>query len=177
MKRALEILVLFFLSVSLCSCPYSSPYNLDQEPGIYVDDALLGSWSTLVKRPNGLMPEPVTVTFSRRNDMEYDIAFSGNLNDLKPYMRIINGTIAGTAFMSAVGSKQFFNIKLNSRVYIAEVILKDGHLSLLPLAEHFTAKLIFSSEALRNSVDFHYKTRVHPTLDEDFCLRDMVKSN
>ena len=177
MKRALEISVLFFLSVSLCSCPYSSPYNLDAEPGIYVEDILLGSWSTLVQRPDGRMPEPVIVTFSKRNDMEYDIVFSGNLNDLKPYMRIPNGAIAGTAFMSVVGGKQFFNIKLNSRIYITEVIFKDNHLSLLPLAEHFTAKLIFSSEALRNSVDFHYKTRVHPILDEEFCLRDMVKLN
>lgn len=177
MKKAFEISVLFFLSVSLCSCPYSSPYNLDQEPGIYVDDALLGSWSAFVQRPNGPLPEPVIVTFSKRNDMEYNIAFFGNISDLKPYMRITNDSIAGTAFMSTVGGKQFFNIKLNSRIYIAEVILKGDHLSLLPLAEHFTAKLIFNSEDLRNSVDFHYKTRVHPILDDEFCLRNMVKLN
>ena len=62
-------------------------------------------------------------------------------------------------------------------IYIAELKLKNNNLSLLPLAEHFTGKMIFSSEALRNSVDFHYKTRVHPILDDDFILRDMVKLN
>ena len=79
--------------------------------------------------------------------------------------------------MSTVSGKQFLNIKINSRIYIAELILKNDKLSLLPLAEHFTGKMIFNSTALRNSVDFHYKTRVHPILDDDFCLRDMIKVN
>ena len=79
--------------------------------------------------------------------------------------------------MSTVGDRQFLNIKINARIYIAELRLKDDRLSLLPLVEHFTSKMIFSSSALRNSVDFHYKTRVHPMVDDDFCLKDMVKSN
>ena len=79
--------------------------------------------------------------------------------------------------MSIVGNNRFLNIKINSRIYIAQVILKDDKLSLLPLAEHFTAKMILNSEALRNSVDFHYKTRIHPILDDEFCLRNMVKIN
>ena len=79
--------------------------------------------------------------------------------------------------MSTVDDRQFFNITINSRIYIAEIILKDNKLSLLPLAEHFTAKMILNSGELRNSVSFHYKTRVHPILDDDFCLRNMAKLN
>lgn len=176
MKKAFEISLLFFLSVLLCSCPYSSPYNLDEEPGIYVEDILLGSWSAMVKRPDS-RESPVILTLTRRTDTEYNIAFSGYLEDIKPFYRITNDSITGTAFMSTVAGKQFFNIKLNSRIYIAELILKNDRLSLLPLSEHFTAKMIFNSTALRNSVDFHYKTRANPTLDDEFCLRDMVKLN
>ena len=79
--------------------------------------------------------------------------------------------------MSLVGDQQFLNININSRVYIAELKLKDDKLSLLPLAESFTAKMIFNSAALRKSVEVHYKTRVHPLLDDDFCLHNMVKQN
>jgi len=177
MKKIFELILLFFLSVSLCSCPYSSAYNLDETPGIYVEEALLGNWSTFVKSPGGRRPEAVTVTLRKRTDTEYDIVFSGYLEDLKPFMRISSDSIAGTAFMSTVGERQFLNIRVNARNYIAEIRLKDGSLSLLPLAENFTSKMIFNSPALRNSVDFHYKTRVHPMLDDDFCLKDMVRFN
>jgi len=33
--------LLFFLSVTLCACPYSSAYYLDETPNIYVEDALV----------------------------------------------------------------------------------------------------------------------------------------
>jgi hypothetical protein len=176
MKKIIEIFLLFLLIVSLCACPYSSPYPLDETPGIYVEDTLLGNWGAFVNKP-GKKAEPVTVSFRKRNDTEYDIAFSGYLEDLKPYMRITADSIAGTAFMSTVGDRQFLNIRINSRTYIAELRFKDGNLSLLPLAENFTSKMIFNSTALRNSVDFHYKSRVRPMLDDDFCLKDMVKFN
>lgn len=175
MKKLFEISLLFFLSVSLCSCPYSSAYNLDETPGIYVEDVLLGNWITYVKKPNSNREEAVYLSLKKKTDMEYEISFSGNLDELKPYKYITSDSLSGTAFMSTVGDRQFFNIKINSRVYIAELCLKDNKLSLLPLAEHFTAKMIFNCQALRNSVDFHYKTRVHPILDDDFCLKGMVK--
>ena len=177
MKKVFEISLLFFLSAFLCACPYSSPYNLDEEPGIYVEDALLGKWMTFVKKPGSNREEPINILLSKKNDTEYNIAFTGSLNNLGNFYISNNDSITGTAFMSTIVGKQFLNIKLNSRVYIAELILKADKLSLLPLAEHFTGKMIFNSAALRNSVDFHYKTRVHPILDDDFCLRDMVKVN
>lgn len=177
MKKLFEISLLFFLSVSLCACPYSSAYYLDEEPGIYVEEALLGNWIAFVKKPNNTREEAVYLNLGRKSDTEYNIAFSGNLDELKPFKYITSDSLAGTAFMSTVDGRQFLNIRINSRVYIAQLTVKDSRLSLLPLAEHFTGKMIFNSMALRNSVDIHYKTRVHPILDDEFCLRDMVKIN
>ncbi len=175
MKKLFEISLLFFLSITLCSCPYSSAYYLDETPGIYVEDALLGDWVTHIKKSNNSREEAVYLQLNKKTDTEYDISFSGNLNDLRPFYRITSDSLKGTAFMSTVGGRQFFNIKINARIYIAECIIKDEKLSLLPLAEHFTAKMIFNSSELRNSVYLHYKTRIHPILDDEFCLRNMVK--
>lgn len=161
----------------LYGCPFSSTHVIDDTPGIYVDDALLGSWATFVKKPVSGKDEPVKLIVSRRSDTEYDIAFTGSLNELKPFRLIERDSITGTAFMSTVSGRQFLNIAVKDKTYIAEVILKNGLLSLLPLSEHFTAKMIMSNADLRNSIYFHYKTRVHALYDEDFCLRDMIKVN
>ena len=177
MKRAFQILPLYFLCISLCSCPYSSAYTLDKEPGIYVEDALLGSWLAFIQKQQGAKQEAITVALSKKNDTEYNISFTGYLDDLKKYNLVTADSINGTASMSTVDGNQFLNIKINARIYIAQLVIKNGNLSLLPLAEHFTGKMIFDCQALRNSVSFHSKTRVHPILDEDFCLRDMVKLN
>ena len=175
MKRLFEISLSFFLSVSLCSCPYSSAYYLDETPNMYVQDELLGNWITYIKKPNNNREEAIYLTLSKKTDTEYNISFTGNIEELRPFRVITSDSLTGTAFMSIVGDNRFLNIKINSRIYIAQLKMKDDKLSLLPLAEHFTAKMIFNSEALRNSVDFHYKTRIHPILDDEFCLRDMVK--
>ncbi|HMK03515.1 MAG TPA: hypothetical protein VK489_04965 [Ferruginibacter sp.] len=177
MKTVFEISLLFILSTTLCSCPYSSAYYLDESPTIYVEDALLGKWATFIKKPGSSREEPVKLIFSKRTDTEYNITFTGYLEDLRPFGLISADSISGTAFMSTVGGYQFLNISINSRVYIAQLKLKEDKLSLLPLLEHFTSKMIRNSTALRNSVEVHYKTRVHPMLDDDFCLRDMVKVN
>jgi len=175
MKKIFEISLLFFLSASLCSCPYSSAYYLDETPAIYVEDALVGKWIAFIKKPNSNREEAVYLTLSKKTDTEYNISFSGNIDELRPYKYITSDSLAGTAFMSTVGDRQFFNININSRVYIAELDFKADKLSLLPLAEHFTGKMIFNSTALRKSVEVHYKTRVRPILDDEFCLRNMVK--
>ncbi len=177
MKKLFEISLLFFLSVSLCSCPYSSAYNLDDNPNIYVEDALIGKWTAYIKKPGSDHEDAIFLNLNKKTDTEYNISFSGDLNELKPYRFITSDSLVGTAFMSTVGDNQFLNIRINSRTYIAQLVFKGNKLSLLPLAEHFTGKMIFNSTALRNSVDIHYKTRVHPILDDEFCLRDMVKIN
>ncbi len=177
MKKLFEISLLFLLSVTLCACPYSSAYNLDEAPTMYVEDVLIGNWLTFVKKPNSNREERVYLNLSKKTDTEYHISFTGNLSQLLPFYRTSSDTLTGIAFMSTVGGNQFLNIRINARTYIAQLILKNEKLSLLPLAEHFTAKMIFNSDALRKSVDFHYKTRIHPVIDDDFCLRDMVKLN
>ncbi len=176
MKTIFTISLLFFLSVLLCSCPYSSPYKLDESPSIYVEDDLLGSWATFVKKPNG-KEEPVKLILTKKNDTEYNIAFTGYLNELKPFKVLVKDSVNGTAFMSTVAGRQFLNITIKGTNYIAELKLKDGMLSLLPLIEHFTSKMIFNNSELRNSIEFHYKTRVHAMYDDDFCLKEMVKVN
>lgn len=175
MKKLIEISLLFILTVSLCSCPYSSAYNLDDVPGIYVEDILLGKWVTFIKDPVSKKEEIVYLSLSKKTDTEYNISFSGKLDAIRRYEPVSSDSLSGSAFMSTIGSRLFFNIRINARIYIAEFIFKDDKISLLPLAEHFTAKMISSSVELRHSIDFHYKTRVHPILDDDLCLRDMMK--
>jgi hypothetical protein len=177
MKNAFRISLLLWLSISLCSCPYSSPYKLDDEPTMYVEDVLLGSWSAVIKKENSLREEPVKLVLSKKNDTEYFISITGDMDELRQFDVMAADSINGTAFMSTVGSNQFLNISIKSQTYIAELRLKDGRLSILPLVEHFTSKLVQNNAALRTCVDFHYKTRVHPMVDEDFCLKDMVKVN
>lgn len=175
MRKLSDILLVLLLPVVLCSCPYSSPYSLDEQPGIYVEEALLGKWTALVSRKGSSRQEVMHMYLGKKTDTEYDIAFSGDLNELRRYVK--SDSLKGTAFMSTVNDRQFLNIRINARIYIAELRFKNDRLSLLPLVEHFTSKMIFSSSALRNSVEVHYKTRVHPMLDEDFCLKDMIKSD
>ncbi len=177
MKTIFTISLFFLLTSLLCSCPYSSPYQLDENPTIYVEDDLLGSWATFVKKPVTGKEEPVKMLLSKKNDTEYNIVFTGMLNELKPFKLVYKDSVSGTAFMSTVAGRQFFNITIRGTNYIAELKLKDGNLSLLPLVEHFTGKLIQNNAELRTCVDFHYRTRVHALYDDDFCLKDMVKVN
>ncbi len=158
-------------------CPYSSTHVLDAAPSIYVEDNLLGSWATFITKPATGKQEPVKLILAKKTDTEYSIAFTGKINELKPFKVIVKDSISGTAFMSTVAGKQFLNITVKENNYIAEIILKDGMLSLLPLSEHFTAKMIMNNTDLRNCVELHYRTRVRPLYDDDFCLREMIKVN
>ncbi|MFM2327629.1 MAG: hypothetical protein RIR31_1831 [Bacteroidota bacterium] len=177
MKIIFTIPLFFSLSILLCSCPYSSPYQLDETANIYVEDDLLGSWATFVKKPASGKEEPVKLILSKKTDTEYNIAFTGKLDELRPFKLLYKDTVSGTAFMSTVAGRQFLNISIKGTNYIAELKLKDDMLSLLPLVEHFTGKMIQNNTELRNSVEFHYKTRVHAMYDDDFCLKEMVKVN
>jgi hypothetical protein len=177
MKQRVYLVLFAAVSIVLYACPFSSTHVIDETPGIYVEEALLGSWAIFVKKPASGKEEPVKLIVSKKSETEYNLTFTGSLNELKPYRVIEKDSINGTAFMSTVSGRQFLNIMVRDKKYIAEVILKNGLLSLLPLSEHFTAKMIMSNADLRNSIYFHYKTRVHPLYDDEFCLRDMIKVN
>jgi hypothetical protein len=114
---------------------------------------------------------------SKKSDTEYSIAFTGQLDELKPFKLVSKDSVNGSAFMSTVAGKQFLNITIKGTNYIAELKLNDNKLSLLPLAEHFTSKMVQNNSELRNCLEFHYKTRVHPIYDDDFCLYEMVRVN
>jgi hypothetical protein len=176
MKRLFYIACLGY-SLLLAGCPYSSSYKLDDAPSIYVEDVLLGSWACFVKKPGNDREEPVKLILSKKNDTEYNIAFTGYLDELKPFRILTNDTLKGTAYMSTLLGHQFLNIEIKARTYIAELQFENNTLSLLPLAEHFTSRIVHSSEALKQMLEFHYKSRTHPMFDEDFCLKDMVKVN
>ena len=177
MKTVFTILAFFILSILLCGCPYSSPYAIDETPTIYVEDNLLGKWATFVKKPGFEKEEPVKVILSKKTDTEYTIAFTGYLDELKIFGVVKSDSVTGTAFMSTVGNYQFLNINIKNKIYIAQIVVKDETISILPLVEHFTAKMVQNSHGLRTAVDYHYKMRVRPMLDEEFCLKDMVKVN
>ena len=110
--------------------------------------------------------------------MEYEIAITGYIDELKPYNLITNDTIKGTAYLSEVAGRQFLNAFIHGKVYIAEVKKENGQLfSLLPLAEVFTSKLIKSSAELRSAVEFHYKVRLKPGYDQQFSLKNLHRVN
>lgn len=173
--RAATIILLFCICFTLCSCPYTSSYKMDETPSIYVEDLLLGGWATFIKKPGSGKEEPVKLILSKRSDTEYDIIFTGYLSELKPFNLLTEDSIKGTAFMSTACGKQFLNINIKSRIYLAELKFENGSLSLLPLVEHFTTKMVQSNTALRSCVEFHYKTHLRPMYDDDFCLKDMVR--
>ena len=180
MKKFLPGLLSFSLSLFLYGCPYDSPYNLDEEPQELVDDFLLGNWSTLVSKPIAdqlTREDPVELMISRRTDKEYDIAITGHIDELKPYQVVTNDTIKGVAYLSNTAGRHFFNAFIHGKVYIAELVKDSNSISILPLAEYFTSKLIKNSRELRTAVEFHYKMRLRPGYDRLFVLRNLQRAN
>jgi hypothetical protein len=177
MRRTAYIPALTSLAILLYACPYSSSHMLDENPGIYVEDDLIGNWATFIVKPKTGKEEPVKVILSKKTETEYNISFTGSINELKPFKVINRDTVNGSAFMSTVAGKQFLNISIKGSNYIAEIIYKNGLLSIMPLSEHFTAKMVMSNYDLRNCVELHYKTRTRPLYDDEFCLKEMIRVN
>ena len=166
------------LPVIMClyGCPYSSPYKLDDEPTITTDDAILGHWETVITTDKGNQ-QPVKMMIGKKSEMEYAISFTGYLNDSKFSGYIKEDSIAGTAFISMINDLSFLNITINNQNFIARLIYEDNKLSLLPLAERFTAKYIRANAELRTVVEFHFKTRLYPVYDDASSLKAMVRVN
>ena len=180
MKPLLPLLCLTALVITLCSCPYDSPYNLTEVPLQTIDENLLGKWATMVAKPGNdkqHKEEPVKVIFEKRTAMEYDVSITGYIDELKPWNVISNDSIKGTAYLSAVAGKQFINMFVKGRVYIAEIIKDSTLLSIMPLVEHFTSKHIQNSSELREAVEYHYKVRLKPGYDPAFALRNLQRVN
>lgn len=172
-----RLLLLPLMALALCGCPWRSPWQLDDAPQLPADETLLGKWAVFVHKPGSEKTEPVKVIITSRSDTEYDIAVTGYISELQRFRGFHADTIKGRGFLSAVGNRQVLNVHIDQDVYLCEASLDKGKLSLLPLSEHFTAKIIKSNTVLRQAVEFHFKTRLQPVYEADFCLRDMVRVN
>jgi hypothetical protein len=180
MKQILQVILLFGISFFLYGCPYDSSYNIDMTPQQNIDESLLGSWETFTRKYDDdqhTREEPVKIIFEKRTEMEYDISITGYLDELKPYRVIVNDSIKGTAYLSAAAGRQFLNAYIHGKVYIAEIKKEGSQLSILPLSEYFTSKLIKNSSELRTAVEFHYKVAARPAYDHSFCLKKLQRAN
>jgi hypothetical protein len=177
MKPILYLLLFATLAVMLCACPYSSAYKLDDEPMQPVDESLLGKWAAFIKKPGSNREEPVKIIFTKKTETVYNIAITGYIDELRPHIQFSADSIKGEAFLSAVENKALLNVLLKGGNYLCEIQHANGKISLLPLSESFTAKLVKSNAVLRAAVEFHYKSRMRAAYEEEFCLRNLVKVN
>ena len=180
MKRILPIFFLSIITVILCGCPYDSPYNIDKAPVQNIDESLLGKWATFIKKSGNASyskEEAVKIIFSKRTDVDYDIAITGYIDELKPYHLIENDSIKGTGYLSEAAGRQFLNAFIHGKVYIAEVKKDNGTISILPISEYFTSKLIKNSKELKAALEFHYKVKLTPAYDQMFSLKNLQKVN
>lgn len=180
MKPSFHIIILGALAITLYGCPYESPYAIDEAPQQNIDENLVGKWAAFVPKPSDdkhYREDPVKIIFSKRTDMEYDFAITGYIDELKPYKVILNGSIKGVAFISTIGKNQFLNATIYGKVYIAELKQDTNSITIISLAEHFTAKYSKSSQALRAAIEFHYRTRPIPTYDVWFVLKNLQRVN
>lgn len=160
--------------VFLYGCPYSSPYKLDAEPSVTTDDAILGNWETVITAEHS-NEQQVKMSIGKKSEMEYSVSFTGYLNDSKYPGFMKEDSVSGTAFISMVNELPFLNISINGQNFIARMIYENNKLTLLPLAEKFTAKYVKTSAELRTVVEFHFKTRLKPEYDEASSLKEMVR--
>ena len=180
MKNLLYSALSFLLCIFLWGCPYESFYAIDTAPQQYIDEGLIGKWAAFVQRPsfeNEYIESPVKIIFDKKNDMEYDVAITGYIDDLKKYKVIENDTIHGVAFISVIDGRQFLNTNIKGKFYIAEIKRDSNSISLLTLAEKFTSKFVKNSEGLRNAIKVHYITKPEPAYDEWFVAKNLQKVN
>jgi hypothetical protein len=180
MKKLLPAFLLIPLTMLFCGCPYDSPYNVDVAPMQNIDESLLGKWATFIKKSGNAdysKEDPVKVIFSKRTDVDYDIAITGYIDELRPYHLIVNDSIKGTGYLSDVAGRQFLNAFIQGKVYIAEIKKENGTISILPLSEYFTSKLIKSSKELRTAIEFHYRVKLTPAYDPLFSLKKLQRVN
>lgn len=180
MKNLLHTLLAFSLSMVLCGCPYESFYAIDAAPQQYIDEGLLGKWASFVARPsfeNEYIESPVKIILDKRSDMEYNIAVTGYIDELRKFKVVENDTIRGIGFISVIDGRQFLNTLVRGKYYIAEIKRNDTSFSLLTLRENFTSKFVKNCTDLRNAINVHYKTKPEPAYDDWFVAKNLQKVN
>ncbi len=158
------------------ACPYSTFLQLDDEPQIPVQPAFFGIWKGLSRHEiTGKLTE-VELHISGEDDFHYKLEFIGFFGRVDRKRRPLIDTIGCRAFMSTIDNRNFLNVKLEGQTYLAELEYDSkDELSLLPLAEQFTSYCIRNNDDLRKVVINHYKTRLQPSYDETYCLRNMKR--
>lgn len=165
------------MCIVLWGCPYSSPYGLSEEFTEPINANLIGKWATLVENRMENSSHPVKIVLEAKSDVEYFVKIYADQKMVRAFTGIKADSLAGHGFTTTVYDRKFLNCSFLSKVFIAEIVEKDGKLNLMPLSEHFTNKMIRSSNQLRMALEYHYKSRVRPYYDEDFVLKDLVRVN
>ena len=176
----LQLLLLFTVTIFLWGCPYDSPYGIDPVAQQDIDENLIGSWATIITKPSDdkhVKEDPVKIIFSKNTGLEYNIAITGNIDELRPYHLVTNDSIKGIAYLSTAAGKQFLNAFIKGKMYIAEINNDTAGLSIRCLSEHFTGKYIKSSIELRKAVELHYKFSAFPVYDDYFIFKNLQKVN
>ena len=176
-RLTIILLSAFILVMVFCGCPYSTGFKVDNEPQYQVEEAYLGNWATLTGNENAELRKAVRMNVTKKSDFEYNLIFTGYFGELNRRNIAYNDTIKASAFISDVEGRKFLTANINGENYIAEFRYESNNISILPLAEHFTTKVIKSNDELRRSLMLHFKTRLYPLYDEPFCLRNMIRVN
>ena len=173
-KAAVGWMLILPVVLSLCGCPYSSPYKLDAAPQVLIDTTLVGKWATMILNGAG-SSQPIKLIVEKSDDYNYDLMFTGNIKGLRNYHVADNDTIRGTAFITDAASRRFLNVQVRGEFYLVEFFYKNNKLNLLPLCEHFTEKMIRSDAELRLALEMHYHTRAYALYDDEFSLKGMSR--
>ena len=129
MKPILHYSLLILLATILFGCPYDSPYAIDEEPVQNIDESLLGKWAAFVPRPSDdkhYKEDPVKIIFEKRTNMEYDIAITGYLDELRPYKVVTNDTIIHDGYIG-INDAVFSNLYMmtNERIWINKTVFSN----------------------------------------------------
>ena len=180
MKKFFYSLFLLPFLVVLSGCPFDSAYPIDETPLQNVEENILGKWTGIFKTPtsdNLYTEKLVQLFFEKKSATAYDFWVTGYKDKLKNDGKPKNDTLKGTAYISSVSDRQFFNVQLYGRYYIAEFIQEKHNVGIKMLAENFTAKFIKTSQDLRNAIDFHFKTRAAPNYDDWLEITNLKKED
>ena len=166
--------LLFLLTPFLQGCPYYSPFKLDASPQNHINESILGSWQGDVVDEMG-NNRIVNIRLSKKNDNEYDYSIWGAFQKNQKKKKDNQDTIVGTAYICYIVNRQFLNIAFENKYYIAEYKYENDELSILPLDESFSSRIIRSDEQLNKAVLYHYKSHFFPKYDETLSLKYMKR--
>ncbi|MFM7709464.1 MAG: hypothetical protein ACKO5C_00975 [Ferruginibacter sp.] len=170
------LLGLALSTLLLTGCPFGSPYPLDDNPPMAIQDTLLGRWRTHILNEYG-KSIPITMLLEKYTDSIYNITFSGFFSN--PVRTIkkkaVEDTISSLAFESTVEGHSFWNVAMGDKIYPVLFQYQDDHISLKPMNDHFSSFIIKSGAQLRERLTYHIRMRKKLDLDESFQLIRMTR--